>query len=171
MRKNVTTAGRQEEINSTMVDWLEGDDFGVSDIDVVELRQNLMRVFKQCEHEEDRGLAIEIENAFIVRSVARGTASKTLSDVDIVVQFTSDKVGNMNPEFDLATTHVAKCMEDNWQEIATPNMMKWITSIDIIPVKSENLTELVWRFGQDTRTGENFTSEYIYDILEDEYYK
>jgi len=162
---SATIVGHKE----TMVDWLEGENFGVKDIDIEELRENIQETFRKCEHEEDRDLGIYIEEAYIVGSVARNDASKGMSDVDIVLQFASEDVGNMDPRYNLATTHVAKCMEDNWESIATPNMMKWITSIDIISAKGDNMADLVWRFGQDTRTGERFDSGYIYDIMENEY--
>lgn len=166
-RTLVTSVAESER----MVDWLDGDSFGIEDIDTKELRRNLLSTFKESEHEEDRDLQMEMGEAFVVGSVARNTASKGLSDVDIVIQFTSPIAGSMDPKFDLATTHVAKRMEDNWKDIATENMLKWVTGIDIITVKENNISSLISRFGKDTRTDESFESEYIYDIMKEEYYR
>lgn len=154
-----------------MVDWLDGDEFGVKDIDTQSLRENLIEKFKKCRDDQVRNLGIRLEEAFIVGSVARGDASKGMSDIDIIIVLTSDEVGNMNPKFDVATANIAKCLEDEWQLFATQNMLNWITGADIMNFRDDEVDEIAFMFGRDTRTNENFESEYIYDILGDEFHR
>lgn len=143
-----------------------GKELSIEDFDTNRLLNNIKTQFQKAKGVARQDANIFLDEVYVVGSLARGEARENKSDVDIFLVFASTTHDELDPDFNLVRTEVATLLSTNERDVITDEMRDSLVGVDVLDGIPRNKTTQLLNFYSDSRTGEDFGDNAVYDLEE-----